>query len=272
MLKKIQRNSLLRRDYLILLGLITAILIIAVSGFASRAEENKETRITLSGNLVTVEGPGVTVSGNMIIIGSSGAYTVSGKADDGQILVDADGEVTLTLNGIDICSSYLTPIKNASKNPLNIIVADGTVNSLSDEYLKNTDSGACLYSKGDLYISGSGMLTINGNNKNGISSKHSVSVNGIELVINAASNAIKADGNITMNDMTLMSVSLKDGLKSDSSIVVSDCNIDITADDDCLQAGESVRIEGGDNKCRSYGKIVNCDGTVEGEDEIKIWF
>jgi hypothetical protein len=63
--------------------------------------------IELEGNSITFDGSGATVNGNVITITSAGMYSISGTLDDGQIIVDTEGQETvyLVLDGIDVTSA-----------------------------------------------------------------------------------------------------------------------------------------------------------------------
>ena len=65
---------------------------------------SNEASITLNGDSIDLAGSGATVDGNKITISSAGIYTISGKLNDGQIVVNAgdNDKVKLILNGIDI--------------------------------------------------------------------------------------------------------------------------------------------------------------------------
>ena len=63
--------------------------------------------IELEGNSITFDGSGASVNGNVITITSAGMYSISGTLDDGQIIVDTEGQETvyLVLDGIDVTSA-----------------------------------------------------------------------------------------------------------------------------------------------------------------------
>ena len=64
--------------------------------------------IKLGGDSIFFDGTGATVHENKIVITSPGTYELSGKLDDGQIIVDtgASERVKLILNSVNIyCSS-----------------------------------------------------------------------------------------------------------------------------------------------------------------------
>ena len=69
---------------------------------------SNEASITLNGDSIDLNGSGAKVDGSKITINSAGIYTITGKLNDGQIIVNAgdNDKVKLILNGIDInCST-----------------------------------------------------------------------------------------------------------------------------------------------------------------------
>jgi hypothetical protein len=104
--------------------------------------------ITLNGDSITTDGSGVIVDGSLVTIISAGTYSLSDSLSDGQIIVDTTDEdpVRLILNSVDLYSSTSAPIyiKNAEKAI--ILLADGSVNTLTDSesYPRSTPSTARL--------------------------------------------------------------------------------------------------------------------------------
>lgn len=84
----------------------------------------------------SIKGSGAEVKKGKVTIASAGTYVISGKLDNGQIIVDAKdkGTVKLVLNGAQINSSDKAPIyvKNAGKTIISLeagmenIITDGT--------------------------------------------------------------------------------------------------------------------------------------------------
>lgn len=70
------------------------------------------TTIQLNGDTVTVNGYGAKVSGGDVTITAAGTYVISGTLNDGQILIDAgkNDTVTLILNGTNISCFDSAPI------------------------------------------------------------------------------------------------------------------------------------------------------------------
>jgi hypothetical protein len=219
--------------------------------------------ITLSGDSASADGSGVSISGSVVTITSGGTFTVSGTLNDGQIIVDAKGEdVVLTLNGADITCSWSSPLYIYKSESTTVTLADGTKNSLtdaaaytySDTYSSAADEepNACLYSKSDLVINGSGTLTVNANFKNGITSKDTLKITAATLVVNAVNHGINGKDCCVVSGADLTVVSGGDALRSTNDtdatlgwIGISDSTLNLTSGEDGIQAETSLSIESG---------------------------
>lgn len=135
-------------------------------------------------------------------------YHLSGQTSDGSFALESDTEFSVLLNGVDITSSSKVPLDLAKKVERNIIVADGSVNVLTDN--TESDGKAALNTKGATNIKGAGSLTVNANKKHGISSDYDININNVTLVVNNtadASKGLKSDANIIINDADVTIVS-----------------------------------------------------------------
>lgn len=206
-----------------------------------QAEEEPETGdsvITFTNEGVTLSGvkTGITVNGTNVTISAAGAYTVTGSCTDGTITVAKNaGDVTLTLDGLSLTSVSSAPIACKSGTNVTIAVKEGAVNTLTDTYREGASPKSCINAGGDLAIIGTGTLTVNGNNKNGI----------------------KADGNLTVSECTLVVNSLDNGISADNLLTVNSGNIMVTAEEgDCLKAAPDEITE------TTCGEIVVNGGTL----------
>lgn len=135
-------------------------------------------------------------------------YYLSGTTSNGSFSLDSDMSYDLVLNNVEINSLTTVPL-NLSKNvERNIIVANGSVNILSDS--EDSDGKAVINSKGATNISGFGSLTINANKKHGISSDNDINIDGATINIShtaATSKGLKSDANIGISsgDITIVS-------------------------------------------------------------------
>lgn len=224
------------------------------------------------GSEISVDGNGVSVENSKITITQGGTYSVSGKLDDGQLIVNVGDEekVYIILNGIDITCSNSAPIYIINAKRCIIALEKDTENIITDgenyvlEDTTTNEPNATIFSKDDLYIIGEGKLAVNANYNNGIASKDDLKVQSGNIVVTAKNNGIKgkdciniSDGNITIN-------AGGDGIKSDNDtdtskgyIYIEKGTLNITAVEDGIQAETELLIEDGDITISSGGGSTN---------------
>ncbi|MBP8241388.1 MAG: carbohydrate-binding domain-containing protein [Thermoflexales bacterium] len=218
------------------------------------------TTLTLNGNAIAVEGTGVTVAGAKATITAAGTYRLSGTLSDGQIVVDAQdmGVVRLVLNGVDIRSSRGAAIQFVNAKEAVIVLADKTVNTLSDakvytfDKAGDTEPNAALFSKVDLTIAGAGALTVNANYNDGIASKDGLIIAGGAITVKAADDGIRGKDYLVIRKASLTVTAQGDGLKSDDEedaargyILIESGTLAITAQGDAIAAQTDVLIQDG---------------------------
>ncbi len=231
-------------------------------------ENENPTYIELNGTSDGFDGSGaVFVTNNVVTIRAAGVYVISGKVDNGQIVVDAEdkGNVRIVLNGAEINSSTQSPIyvKNAGKTIISL--AEGTENTLSDgpEYVLEDSSdepNAALFSKDNLTINGSGKLTVHGNYNNGITSKDELRITGGTIEIDSVDDGLMGRDVVAVKEGNITIKAGGDGIKSSNDKDSSKGNIaleggtyDITASSDGMQAEASLLIADGDYTISSGG-------------------
>lgn len=210
--------------------------------------------ITLSDESAAVSGSGAEVENKTVTITDGGAYVVTGKTSDGRIIVNApDKEVTVVLKNADISCSYGSPIYIYKSLLTTVYLTEGTANTLtdgsnytfSDSFSSSADEepNACLYSKSDLVIAGSGQLTVNANYNNGITSKDTLKIELSSVTVTAVNHGINGKDCCEIKNAAIKITSGKDALRStndsDSTlgyIVISDSSLDITSGEDGIQA------------------------------------
>lgn len=231
-----------------------------------------------------------------VTITKGGAYILSGTLADGQILVDADeDEVQIVLNGADITNSDGPALYVKKAGKVYITLVGGTVNTLSDgaSYQVEGDENepdACVFSKADLTINGSGNLTVNGNYdggivtkddlvvaggtirvtalEDGVKGKDSVAVCGGSLTVEAgddgvsASNDEDADKGWLSMDGGSLTVSVGgDGVHAEGALVINGGVIHILKSEEGLE-GRSITLNGGDVVLTAADDGVNAAGGV----------
>lgn len=189
------------------------------------------------------------------------ALTLKGKLSEGQIRVNApECEVELTLNGVSISNSTLSPIDvvacseidiSAKKNSANYIY-DNRSTSIVDE--DNDQYGAAIYVEdGDLTLKGKGQLYLKSLSNNGVHGKDDVKIKNLGLVINAVNNGIKGNDSVTFEEAPAVLIECgNDGVKTSST--------DISSKE--KQRG-SVSIFGGEIEIQSYGDGIDAAYDLE---------
>ena len=69
--------------------------------------QGTQTAINVENNNITITGEGASSEGNIITINKAGNYRLSGKLDEVQIVVNADGDVNLNLDNFAISNSKM---------------------------------------------------------------------------------------------------------------------------------------------------------------------
>ncbi len=164
-------------------------------------------QIALADDAITVDGDGVTVNGNTATIARAGVYSLSGALSDGQIIVDTtdEGLVQLILNGVKLANASSAPLFIAAAGQVEIVLADGTTNTLTDgaTYIfadpEEDEPDGALFSKADLTISGNGALVVTGNYEDGIVSKDGLVIAGGDITVTAAEDALHSNDSLTIN-------------------------------------------------------------------------
>lgn len=267
--------------------------------FYSEWESENSIYIKLMDSSAESEGKGVKINQNVVTISSPGVYVVSGRLNDGQIIVDSDSgdAVRLILNNAEISCSDNAPIyvKNSGKTVISL--PEGTENSVADGSSYSSDDAdepnAAIFSKDDLTINGTGSLTVNGNYNNGIFGKDIVKITGGTINITSVDDGllgrdllVARDCNITINskDVGIKSTNDKDedkgniilengsyvinsggkGIKSESDITIIGGNYTINSADDSIHSNNSISISGGELN------VSSGDDGIHGDSEINI--
>ena len=281
---------------IILAASMSAMLLPSVACAASGSyTEQNATLIEFSDGSVTAAGAysGYEIDGTAISITEAGTYVLSGACADGSVTVKKEVTgVTLVLDGLDLTSTTTSPITINKSAEATLLAAAGSENTVADSADANDGSAAIkVKTGGTLTLGGTGSLTVDGNDKNGIKGAAQSSITVDELVltidavddglscddaltilggtleINAGGDAVKASpdvddetepdtvskGDITISGGTLTLVSAADGVQADGDLNISGGTFDITANG----GHETVLAEGADS-CKG----IKSDGTL----------
>jgi hypothetical protein len=217
--------------------------------------------ITLNGDSITADSPGVKVDGSTVTIAAAGTYSLSGTLIDGQIVVEtqSDAPVRLVLNGVSLTNSSSAPINIVKAEKTIIILADGTQNTVTDasNYIFASadvdEPNAAIFSKGDLTIEGTGSLTVNGNFNDGIASKDGLVIASGTITVNAVDDGIRGKDYLVVKNGTLTVNAGGDGLKSDNEedatkgyISIENGVFNVTSGSDAFSAQTDLLIATGE--------------------------
>lgn len=229
------------------------------SDFDEDYDESSATIITLA-DTITVSGDNATVKDNIVTITAGGTYIITGTGN-GQIVVDSEDKkiVRLVMKNATLTSDSNSPIYIAQAKKTIVTLAAGTTNQITDtaSHEESTDENAintdaAIYSKDSITINGSGSLTINCTNANGLTSKEHLVITNGTLNITAGNNGLKGKDYVLINNGDITIDSANDGIKSTNTkdtslgyISIDGGNIAINSDGDCIQAETDLYINGG---------------------------
>ncbi len=181
----------------------------------------------------TADGVNITKSGGHVTVNSTAKgikYIVSGTTSNGSLKLYSDKKYELVLNGADITNPDSSAINLQSKKRAYIVLADGTVNKLTDgTSYKNTgseDMKGTLFAEGKLLFSGSGSLEVYANAKNGIASDDYILIRpNTNIYVKAtASNGIKSNDGIAIRGGVVnieVSGTAAKGIKTDTEVAIT---------------------------------------------------
>lgn len=238
-------------------------------------EENKKD-IRGSFSIVTEDGA-VKEENNVYTITSAGTYTLSGRLEEGQILVDApeDAKVELVLNGAYIASTTGSPICAIQAKDLKVKAAENTYNEVYDLRTEKKDEeettteevsqNAAIYATCDLSIVGKGALNVVANYYNGIQTKDDLEVKNVSLKVKAVHHALRGKDSVTVTSGELCLETTKgDGINSEEMVQIDDGAIEISAGDDGMHADKELTVNGGSvHVTKSYEGLEAVTVTIQ---------
>ena len=240
------------------------------------------TKVLLSGETITVDGPGVVAEGTSLTITSEGSYIVSGMLTNGSIAVELPGDtdkVQVVLDGATIHCEDGAAFIVESADKVFITLAEGSENKLSDgathAAVEDDDlHDGVIFSHDDLTLNGTGALIIEGAHANGIVSKDDVRITGGTYEIRANGHGIQGKDCVKILDgsFAITSAQGKDGIHASNDedetlgyLGIGGGKFVIDSDDDGLHAESALLITGGTiDITQSYegieGKTVSLAG------------
>lgn len=194
------------------------------SDFADKTDSDTiRIAINYDGTCATVNGDDnqfVNINGSDVIVKSDTKkfleLTLSGSSEDGSLLIYSWKKLGIVLNGLRLKNVDGPAINNQCSKSFYVTTVAGTTNSLSDDASYATaptndageiiDQKGTLFSEGQIYLRGTGILEIMANAKNGIASDDYIVLESGTVKITVSetgSNGIKANDGFTILDGTL---------------------------------------------------------------------
>lgn len=241
------------------------------------------TVIIFFGETASVSGSGATAEGGVVTVSAAGTYVLRGTGA-GRVIVNAKKQdVVLVLENLNLTCSYGSPLYIYKSSSTTVYLADGSENALTDgevytydnEYSSAEDEepNACLYSKSDLIIAGSGKLIVTANQNNGITGKDTLKIDGATVVVTAKSHGINGKDSLTIRAAKITVTSGGDALRSTNDydtalgfIVIVDSDLTLTSGEDGVQAETTLTISGGTCTVTSGG---GASGKVDSDTSAK---
>lgn len=228
----------------------------------------------------------VTDDESQVKITSSGTYVISGSSSNGNITVKKGTTgVVLVLEDLDLTSTEGATVSINKEAEVKIIIKGNVVltdnENPEDENSEDADvadafDGAALKAKdgSQVYVTGDGTLTINGNAKNGIKAGDESSIIFDEVTVNisAVNDGINGNYDVTLLGGTFNIACGDDAIHADHILTIGDEDgtgpvIRVTESTEGLE-GTVVNVFGGDISIVSSDDAINAangDGLYEGE-------
>lgn len=215
-------------------------------------------QVTLADGASTTGASGVTVKGDVVTITQGGVYEVTGTLTDGQIVVSApdDKSVTIILNGVEITNSAGPAIQITSADEVTLYTVKGTTSSVADgsNYTVANDATpvAAIASNSDLTVAGAGTLVVNGNTNDGINTSDGLAIVSGTLTVTAADDGIRGKDYVYVAGGTTTVHAQGDGVKSDNEtdagrgwVLVAQGSLTVWSGDDGIKGAKKVEIAQG---------------------------
>lgn len=219
------------------------------------------------------------IDGTTATIKSSGGYTITGVCDQGQLVINTRGKVTLTLENLTLTSVDGPAIDILAAKEATLFLPSGSESTLTDasQYANVSDGqDAAIFSKADLIISGEGSLTVNGQYNDGIASRDTLLIKGGNITVNARNHGIKGKDYLIIQGGMINVMAGGDGLKATNSdqaalgyVQIEAGALYITVQDDGVFAVSQITVNGGDinidtgnNGMKSEGALTITAGRI----------
>ena len=198
----------------------------------------------------------ITLSdGQQITISSEGVYVLQGSVQNATVIVEADdsAKVQLVLDGLNITNEDFPCIYVKSADKVFVTTLSDSSLTVTGSFVPDgdTNTDAVIFSRDDLTLNGTGMLTIS-STENGVSCKDDLKVTGGSYVISAASKCLEGKDSIRILDGIFSLTAGTDGLHAENDeddslgyVYIGGGSFSVSAGDDGIHGNAFVQIDGG---------------------------
>ncbi len=217
--------------------------------------------ITLNGSSATASSNSVEISGSKVIIKEEATYIISGELSDGMLVVDCPdtAKLQLVFNGVHITSKASAALYILEADKVFVTLAKGTVNTLinggSFTPIDENNIDGTIFSKQDLTLNGSGLLTVNSPAGHGIVCKDDLVITGGSYEVNSASHGLDANDSVRIANAALAVDAGKDAIHAE--------NTEDAAKGFVYISGGTVKGEAEGDGITASGYMQIRDGTVD---------
>ena len=174
----------------------------------------------------------ISLNDNVLNINSEGIYIISGKSNNGGIVVNSYGNVKLILDNIDINNDNDAVIMIENAKNIIIELVDGSDNVLVCNGRNDTSKyDGCIYSKDDLILLGNGILRVNSNYLDGIGVKDNLNIESGTYIINSNGDGIHCKDSVNIVDGNFNINSVEDGIYADAKLIINNGVFNIKTSD-----------------------------------------
>ncbi len=226
--------------------------------FRTAYDESKAVTIKLNGTSATSSSDSVKISGSTITITEEATYVVSGKLNDGMLIVDAPdtAKLQLVLNGVNIESKTSAALYILEADKVFLTLIEGTKNTLANggsfTAIDDNNIDSALFSKQDLTMNGTGSLTVTSPAGHGVVCKDDLVITGGSYTVNSAFHGLDANDSVRVANATLNIDAGKDSIHCENNddasrgfVYISSGNIKAQAEGDGISSGAYMQIEDG---------------------------
>ncbi len=226
--------------------------------FKTDYDESKAVNIKLNGSSATASSNSVKISGSTVTITEEATYVISGELKDGMLIVDAPdtAKLQLVFNGVSINSKTSAALYIIEADKVFLTLAKGSKNTLENggsfTAIDDNNIDSALFSKQDLTMNGTGVLTVTSPAGHGVVCKDDLVITGGSYTVNSASHGFDANDSVRLANATLNIDAGKDAIHCENNddtskgfVYISSGNIKAEAEGDGISSGAYMQIKDG---------------------------